>query len=476
MESRLVQTQELNPRSLENYVRAAAAAGLPRGQLENFIGRGYVSQPSQLPFHALARQSDMPGGPAMIALGGSRGGGKSHAVMAQVAIDDCQRVPGLKWLFLRKIKLGAAESMSDIIRKLLMYTPHTYAESTDTVDFPSNSRILIGGYKDPGDIDKYIGIEYDGIAIEDATQLSEKKIVMIRGSLRTSRPASEWIPRLYLSFNPGGIGWSYIKRTFITPWRAGAETSTRFIPSSYLDNKFIDDRYREFLGELTGDLARAWREGDLDVYEGQAFPTFRTERHVIDPFEIPYHWPRWRAIDWGYAAPFVCLWLTKNPDNGRIYVYREYHATLMTDPQQARTIKSLTPKSESISFTYADPSMWAKKSQEDIVTSTADVYMKEGVYLTKADNDRISGKRKVDRFLADLPDGKPGLLIFRNCTYLAETIPELPRDEHNPEDVDSQADDHAYDTLKYGLTNTDIMVAVHQQQQQENPWLQVKHF
>lgn len=53
----------------------------------------------------------------------------------------------------------------------------------------------------------------------------------------------------------------------------------------------------------------------------------------------------------------------------------------------------------------------------------------------------------------DLPDGRPGLMVFETCANLIRTLPGLPYDETNVEDVDSSSEDHAYDALRYGLTN-----------------------
>jgi len=96
--------------------------------------------------------------------------------------------------------------------------------------------------------------------------------------------------------------------------------------------------------------------------------------------------------------------------------------------------------------------MWERKTIEETVTSTADVFQQEKVPLTRADNDRLSGKRRIDRLLSPLPDGKPGLVIFANCVNLIRTLPALPYDKTRVEDVDSDAEDHAYDALRYLTT------------------------
>jgi hypothetical protein len=49
------------------------------------------------------------------------------------------------------------------------------------------------------------------------------------------------------------------------------------------------------------------------------------------------------------------------------------------------------------------------------------------------------------------PLKRPGMVIFRNCKNLIRTLPALPKDETNSEDIDTDAEDHAFDALTYGL-------------------------
>ena len=48
-------------------------------------------------------------------------------------------------------------------------------------------------------------------------------------------------------------------------------------------------------------------------------------------------------------------------------------------------------------------------------------------------------------------DGRPRLYIQENCTNLIRTLPALPVSQSDPEDVDTGAEDHAYDALRYLL-------------------------
>lgn len=452
---------------VERMVIDAKEAGCPRDQTERFLQTGYVPIPGFLPFHAAARSADRYGGPEWIALGGKRGPGKSHAAMAQAALDDCQRIPGLKWLFLRKVMKTAQESLEDLVRRLCAYVPHK--QTANEIEFENGSRILLGGFKDERDIDKYLGIEYDGILAEECTQLSEKKKDAIRGSLRTSK--ENWRPRIYTTTNADGPGLMWFKKMFVLPSRNGTEKNTKFFDVTHITNPFINPEYQTWLDGLTGPLRKAWRDGDWDAFAGMAFPDWNHERHIIrlkDCFDIPYHWPKWRAVDWGYAAPFSCMWKAKNPDTKRQYTYREVYLAGMTDQQQAELIKSNTPPSEQINITYADPSMWTRKNQDGKVFSTADEYQKAGVTLTKADNDRKSGIRKMHNALADIGDGDPGWQVFENCPHLIEQMEGLALKE-GTEDVADEQEDHAFDADRYGFTNESSIKEPKPQQKQIIP-------
>jgi phage terminase large subunit len=434
---------------IKRMLIAMKAAGMTQDQAGNFARAGYVPLEGMLPFHAAARQADKPGGPEWIALGGKRGPGKSHTIMAQVGLDDCQRVDDLKVLFLRKIMKSAKESLEDIVRKVFQYTPHI--PTADGIELKNGSRIIIGGFKDEKDIEKYLGIEYDVIVIEECTQISETKKDKLRGSLRTSK--HNWRPRIYLSTNADGIGLSWFKKMFVDPYRKAKETITRFFDVTHIQNPFTNPEYEAWLDSLTGPLRKAWRDGDWDAFAGMAFPQWSRERHVVTPFEIPSHWIKWKATDWGYASPFSTHWYTKDPDTRRIYAYREFYTAGLTDRQQARGINDRSPANEIYFIHYADPSLWERKNRDGEVFSTADEYEKEGLKLTKADNDRLSGKRKINNLLADLPDGEPGFQVFDTCPHLIEQMGSLASGKLNPEDVDTDQEDHAYDDLRYAITN-----------------------
>jgi PBSX family phage terminase large subunit len=306
-----IATKTLNPLN-KVYGIEALDAGCPTDQVSRFRAADYVAQPKQLEFHAAARECDRDGGPIVVAMGGARGPGKTHATLAQAGIDDCQRIPGLKVLFLRKVQKSAAESLEDLTYRVFHKTDHTFIPSKGRITFPNGSRILLGGFNNERDIEKYVGIEYDLIVIEEITQISFEKIQKLAGSLRTSR--DDWRVRMYWSTNPGGIGHLWFKESLVEPYREGRSDShmilgghARFIPATYRDNMFLNPEYVMWLKSLEGQLGQAWREGNWDSFEGMAFPGWDRSRHVVEPFKIPDWWVLWVAVDWGYAKPFCCL-------------------------------------------------------------------------------------------------------------------------------------------------------------------------
>jgi phage terminase large subunit len=338
------------------------------------------------------------------------------------------------------------------MRKVYAGMDYRYSVGDKTLHWENGSRIIFGGYKDPSDIDKYLGIEYDLIVIEECTQLDFDKFQRIDGSLRTSR-TDGWRTVMYLTCNPEGVGLQWAKRLFVQPWKNGEESMRhRFIFSTYKDNKFTDPDYVTYLEDLEGPLGKAWREGDFDVFEGHAFPNWMRDRHVIKPFPIPSYWKVWLGIDDGYAEPFCTLWLTKDPQSRRTYVIREAYERLLVNSAQAQLILDYTDRDWRVLKYKADPSMF-NRSHRRRAQSAADIFLEYGIRLVKAENSRIPGKRLIDNLLADGPDGQPRIQFFEGeCDNLIDQMSHLQFDPHNPEDVDTTMEDHAYDALRYALS------------------------
>lgn len=440
---------------LEKAYSVAHLAGVPYDQASELISSGYFPYPWQWRFHAAAREADEPDGPVDIGAGGARGPGKSHVVLSQVGLDDCQRYAGLKCLFLRQTGVSAQESFEDLISKTLRGRTE-YIKTKNSLRFPNGSRVILGGFKDESDIDKYIGIEYDIIIVEELNQLTAEKYEKLRGSLRTSKPG--WRPRMYTSFNPGGVGHVFVKERYVLPSRAHHETVTRFIPSNYKENPNLNKEYIEYLEGLGGSLGRAWREGDWDTFAGQYFDEWRYDKHVVKPFVMPVTWKKFRSIDpSGRSGTTSCHWYALDSD-GTAWVYREYYATGKDHDQHAEEIRKLSEDKEGVSedyvYTVIDTAAFAKAGYSETM---AEIYERHGVTgLVPAAKERVVGWNAVHTYLRfDAINTRPKLQIFETCVNMIKEIPLAQHDEKHPEDVASTyigaAHFDALDDLRYFL-------------------------
>lgn len=439
--------EKINREAIDEFVNTAYKSGLPKDQVENFLTKGYVPLRWQCMFHAEARKCDNPDGATELGAGGARGPGKSHCVFSQVTLDDCQRKDGLKFLFLRQTGKAARESFEDLILRVLTgRVEYNYNISSGFLSFHNGSRVLLGGFESERDIDKYIGIEYDGIAIEELNQLTKNKVDKLLGSMRTSR--TDWRPRLYTSFNPGGIGHQYVKDEFVTPFREGKEAKTRFIPSTYKDNPYLNREYIDYLEGLSGNLGKAWREGEFDLFEGQFFIEFSREKHVVSPFAIPESWLRFRSIDpSGRDGITSCHWYALDW-NRRVFCYREHYGTGLDADQHALEITRLS-QGEQYRYTVIDSAAFSKLGLPETM---AEIYNRCGVSgLTPSSKQRVVGWNTVHTYLRWDKNTTPKLFIFSTCENMIRTIPALVHDDLHPEDINNKGEDHAADELRYFL-------------------------
>jgi len=324
--------------TFERYAAAAREVGCPRDQTENFLRGGIVLQPRQLAASAAARLCDSMGGPTAVGYGGARGGGKSHWLLAQMGADDCQRVPGLKCLLLRKVGKANMENFEDLRRRLFGGLKHDFSAYRGVLRFANGSRIIAGHFQSEGDIDAYLGLEYDVIGIEEATTLSSRKHQDISTCSRTSKP--NWRPRIYSTTNPGGIGHAWYRTKFIVPHREGRETETRFIPARVGDNQFNNPEYARILQNLTGWQRRAWFDGDWDIAAGQYFTTFRRDCHVIDDFDDMRAVEWFAALDYGFTHYTVVLLGCVDGD-GNLFVVDEHAERLWLPQRHGAAVKAM---------------------------------------------------------------------------------------------------------------------------------------
>jgi len=438
---------------LDQLCRLSFTVGCDRDQMARFLYAGYVPQPKQLEFHAAARSADYPDGPSYIGYGGTRGQAKSHAILAQAAVDDMQRLDGLKFLYLRKIQKKASESFDDLRRKVLRGVDHKY--TSGVLRLPNDSFMIMGGFRSESEIDSYLGLEYDGIIIEDATTLTETKHNAIMGALRSAR--TDWRPRVYESANPGGVGHQWFRKLYLHQ----NGLATVFIHTTMGDNKFINPEYETYLNSLKGWLRRAWRDGDFDISAGQFFDNWDEDKHVV-----PWHAPDigmyfWLAMDWGYQHWCIIHLLAKTFD-GNILVVDEHAERRWQVPQHSAAIHEMLRRNGLLK-THVRQLVCghdAFASKDDSGVSIVQKFERDGWRFERANVDRINGAAEMLHLLggsdANLPQK---LFVSDRCHRLIECMPLMEHDPHRPEDVlkidcdddTGEGGDDAYDCCRYGV-------------------------
>lgn len=390
-----------------------------------------------------------------IAYGGARGGGKSWAMRRKFVLL-ASRFPGLRLLLLRRTfpELEANHIMP-LRAELDGYAKYSTEKRMFT--FPNGSILKLGYCDTEADVYQYQGQEYEVIGFEEATQFTEYQMQFIATCNRTTR--DDFKPRIYYTCNPGGVGHNYIKRLFIDRRYIGKEKPEDyvFIPARVSDNTVLmenDPEYVNHLEALPDHLRKAYLDGDWDTIEGQYFSEFQRSIHVIEPFQIPAEWRRFRSMDWGYNAPCAVLWYAVAPDR-RVYVYREFYQRQRLAKDVAAEIREAS-LFEKIDYTVASPDAWQKRGLGDAMRgeSIAETFLLNGVPLIPADNNRLSGWQRIRENLALAPDGKPFVQIFSTCENLIRTLPlltfgKISSGDH--EDVAANCEDHAPESLRYGL-------------------------
>ena len=196
--------------------------------------------------------------------------------------------------------------------------------------------------------------------------------------------------------------------------------------------------------------------------------------HVLNPTTLPKSWPVMRCFDWGSAHPYACIWLARSDgetplvwgDRRVIYPKGSIHAiqevygdggkpnkgTRESIEQIAERVKKAQRFSQALKKAKAGPADLPEavngKSIEDRF-SDAGVKWEKAI---KGPGSRITSADRVATMLKNAVIGEgQGLYVWKTCPNLIRTLPILPKDELKPDDVDTDAEDHAFDALKMGV-------------------------
>jgi hypothetical protein len=442
--------------------------------------------------------------------GGARGGGKTYAVILDWLIHSDAHGKFARGIVFRR-SLVELEDFIEALRDVLEPLGYKWQESKKTIVSPKGAKLRCRYLDSDADAALYQGHAYSRIYIEEIGNFpAEAPIKKLLGALRP--PFAKGPPircQLKATANPGGPGQTWVKKRYIDPAPAVTPFAVRskkgtlryrvFIPAKLQDNPHLmenDPEYEDRLGDVgSPELVRAWLEGDWDSVVGQYFSEFNREKHVIPTVPVPSHWKiRYRSMDWGSARPYCILWFAVGDGTmlpgvemriprGALIVYREVYGwngdANQGAKQHASEVGNIIVRAESgedllssvraVSFggvrlndhdlvdrenadlNRIDPATYATNGGPSIAEELA----RSGAWFKRADNRRVAGVGPMggwDQVRKRLKgDGDaPMLFIMDCCTHLIRTLPLLPADPNNQDDVDSSGEDHAADTLRYG--------------------------
>lgn len=436
----------------------------------------YEPQPRQCLYHQTTDVDEL-------LYGGAAGGGKSEATIWDALYYGLTYPESRQIIFRRKFP---DLERSIIARTTLVYPKQiaTYNASKHIWTLINGSIIELGHWDHDNDYLKYQGAEYDVVRWEELTQFREKWYKLMLSRIRGSKPYPRFVKS---TTNPGQEGHIWVKKRFIDigQWervhtiqdcnedgeplyyptdhpKSGQPIVTRriFIPAKVSDNgKLIenDPDYVARLMRLSDKERKQLLEGDWDTFAGQYFEEWSRAIHVVDPFQIPHDWKRYRAMDEGYNPdPFVCIWFAVDRE-GNAYIYREKVQRKLLSRAQAQTVKRMTPHGEQVDYSVGDTSFW-NKSRTDTGTPPAEIFAEEGVPLIQANKERVNGWKRLREWLAPFEATDPvsgetyttaRLRVFSTCLQTIEAIPAMIHDETHPEDVEDHELDHIPDAVRY---------------------------
>lgn len=425
--------------------------------------------------------------------GGAKGGGKTDALLAD-AVSQITN-PRYKAIIFRRTYPKLQEIIDRSMRLFNGYAK--WAGDRHRWTFPTGATLTFAHCQNEADKYNYQGQEYHFIGFDQLEEFTQSIYEFLIAQNRTSDPSIKCYIRA--TFNPGNIGHAWVKARFVDLlqpdgqvryFRRAGEKDTQcdkhdegamsraFIFAKVHDNQILlksDPQYISRLQILPEATRRALLEGDWDAFEGQYFKEWDRTIHVI-PYreysEMARSLPvsRFIASDYGFKNPSSTGWYAVFPD-GQIIRYREMYKTGLTYEQLAEDVLKMTPQSEKIDYWTCDPAIQGDKSHhkeakdgEARGRSGYDILCEKvaGRFpVLLADNRRVVGWTRLHELLEvyqDQFDKKNALLrITDNCLQLIRTLPTMVFDDSNPEDLNTDGEDHAVDELRYAVMSRQIV-------------------
>ena len=428
-----------------------------------------------------ARQAVMMACPATeVFFGGAKGGGKSDALLGDFAAHALREGDIARGIIFRR-SYSELEELIQRSEEIYPLVGARYAKGEKKWFFPNGATLKMRFAEYPKDAAKYQGHNYSWVGIDEAGNYATP--FLLDQMLSCLRSAGGAHCQIRLTGNPGGPGHAWLKRRYIDGMKADhiytypqtvynpikkeyitVDLSRCFIPSFVWDNQILvenDPAYLARLQALPEHLRKAYLDGDWDIFIGQIFAEMNKREHFVDPYMLPWDWPRFASLDWGYVKPYsVGIW-TLAPDGQLIRIHEIYGCIPGMEnegmKQDAKTVSTQVAPiltQMGISRVYADSAMWQHHGNQFTI---AELWEQGGVSLTPSRKDRKAGLQLVHSMLQQRTEaGEPMLKIFNTCTDFWRTMTSLVVDKTNPEDIDSTGEDHIFDEVKYAVLSPEV--------------------
>jgi len=413
--------------------------------------------------------------------GGARGGGKTDGSIGDWIGHSALYGENAIGLFVRRRLTQLSEAIARAKYLCLKLGAKWYEQKKELV-MPNGARLRFAYLERDSDAEEYQGHNYTRLYVEEATNFPfPDPIMKLKGTLRSTAGVPVGIR---LTGNPGGPGHHWVKDRYIDPDPKGylvikeeeeveiepgvtvmASIERVFIPARLKDNRKLLENDPSYVLRLrqTGSetLVKAWLDGDWSGVDGTFFSEFLEYKHVITgSLHIPAHVTRFRALDWGSAAPFSVGWYAVSDGSfgyakDALIKYQEWYGWTgkpnvglkMTANLVAQGIlnRQSGPPPQ---YGVADPSIFITNGGPSI----AEMMLVEKCGWFRGDNARQPGWEQMRKRLSAGQDQASTLLLFHeSCESTIRTLPYLQHDEKNPEDLDTDAEDHAADETRYAV-------------------------
>ncbi len=441
-----------------------------------------------------------------ILYGGAAGGGKSH-LMRATAIALCSQVKGLQVYLFRRISgdlfKNHMEGAGGFYAMLAPWFEHglvKYNGSDNFLQFWNGSKIWLCHCQHEKDVMKYQGPEIHVLLVDELTHFSEKIYRFLRnrvrlGGLEVPKSLKGKLPLILCGSNPGSEGHQWVKRTFVSAAKpldihrtskAEGGMLRQYIPAKLEDNPTLLENDPNYIDRLEGlgdpALVKAMKNGDWNIVAGGALDDVWSHRVILPRFKVPSSWSVDRAFDWGSTHPFSVGWFAEAdgsevqlesgvfcpPPKSLIQIYEWYgtkepgsnEGLKLSSTEIAKGIKERDQDLLSQGWIQNPVKPGPADNQisnvtDDAVPTIEKLMKKEKVSWTKSNKSpgsRVIGlelmRTRLKEVKQDHPE-KPGLYFMDNCLASIDILPTLPRDKNKTEDVDTNAEDHVYDMVRY---------------------------